>query len=162
VSISLRGLVPRLLPLEDALSPTKLDNGHVLCAKGSTPTSRTSSSSSVVSIRSARGIYSSFPKQGEQICKDLEQGYCIHVQTSAIDLQFSWSSDRSGVAARPVKGAECYRIRIESLKKNTALLTIHGRWTSNVYDAIKTRWSGSIALQVLVALFATTEGVDSS
>jgi hypothetical protein len=111
--------VPRLLPLEDALSPTKLDDGHALCAKGSTSNSRTSPSSSVVSIRSARGTYSSFLKQGEQICKDLEQGDCIRVQTSAIDLQFSWSSDRSGDAARPVKGAECYRIRIENLKKNT-------------------------------------------
>lgn len=115
--------VPHLLPTEDALSPTKPDNGYTLCDKDSATTSRTGTSSSVVSvsITSARKTYWTFLRQGEQICKDLEQGDCIRVQTSAIDLRFSWSSDRSGDAASSVKGAECYRICVENLKENSEL-----------------------------------------
>jgi hypothetical protein len=114
--------VPHLL-LADALSPTKLDNGYALFDKNSATTSRTGTSSSVVSvsISSAGKTYCSFLKQGEQICKDLEQEDCIRVQTSAIDLQFSWSSDRSGDAARSVTGAECFRIRVKNLEENSEL-----------------------------------------
>lgn len=116
-------LVPHLLLAENALSPTKLDNEYKLCDEDSATTSRIGKSSSVmsVSISSARKTYWSFLKQGEQICKDLEQGDCIRVQTSAIDLQFSWSSDRSGDAASSIKGVECYRIRVENLMENSEL-----------------------------------------
>ena len=115
--------VPHLLPAENALSPTKSDKGYRFCDKDSVTTSQTGKSSSVVSvsITSARKTYRNLLKKGEQICKDLEQGDCIRVQTSAIDLQFSWSSDRSGDAASSVKGAECYRISVENLMENSEL-----------------------------------------
>jgi hypothetical protein len=80
--------VPQLLPVEDTLSPKRTDNGYTLCGINSTATLRTDTSSSVmsVSIRSTRNTYSSFLEKGEQICKNLEQGDCIRMQTSAIDL----------------------------------------------------------------------------
>jgi len=53
--------------------------------------------------------------------EDLEQGDCIHVQTPAIDLHFSWSSNRSSDAARSARRAECYRIRVENLKEDSEL-----------------------------------------
>jgi len=115
--------VPQLLPVEEVLSPKETDNGYTLCGINSTTTLRTATPSSVVSvsIRSTRNTYSNFLKQGEQVCKELEQGDCIRVQTSAIDLQFSWSSDRSGDAARSGRGAKCYRIRVENLKEDSEL-----------------------------------------
>jgi hypothetical protein len=115
--------IPQLLPVEDVLSPKKPENGYMLCGKDSTTTLRTGISSSVmsVSIRSTRNTYSSFLKQGEQICKDLEQGDCIRVQTPAIDLHFSGSSNRSSDAARSARRAECYRIRVENLKEDSEL-----------------------------------------
>jgi len=115
--------IPPLLPVEDTLSPKRTDNGYTLCGTNSTATLRTDTSSSLVSvsIRSTRNTYSSFLEKGEQICKALEQGDCIRVQTSAIDLQFSWSSDCSGDAARSGRGATCYRIRVENLKEDSEL-----------------------------------------
>jgi hypothetical protein len=116
-------IVPQLLPVEDTLSPKRTDNGYTLCGTNSTAILRTDTSSSVmsVSIRSTWNTYSSFLEKGEQICKDLEQGDCIRVQTSAIDLQFSWSSDCSRDAARSGRGAKCYRIRVENLKEDSKL-----------------------------------------
>lgn len=57
----------------------------------------------------------------QQICKDLEQGDCIRVQTSAIDLQFTWSSDCYRVTSRSVNGTECYQICVENLEENSEL-----------------------------------------
>jgi hypothetical protein len=115
--------VPYSLLAKDALSPTVPDNEYMLCDRGSTTTSRTGTPSSVmsVSIESAHETYWTFLKQGEQICKDLEEGDCIRVQSSAIDLQFSWSSDYSKDTARSVQRAECYRIRVENLEENSEL-----------------------------------------
>jgi hypothetical protein len=115
--------VPHFPHAEEALSPTEPDNGYMLCDRNSTTTSRTRTSSSVVSvsIESAHETYWSFLKQGEQICKDLEQGDCIRVQTSAIDLQFSWSRNCSRDTSRSVERTECYRIRVENLEENSEL-----------------------------------------
>jgi hypothetical protein len=95
----------------------------MLCDRNSTTTSRTGTSSSVVSvsIESAHETYWSFLQQGEQICKDLEQGDCIRVQTSTIDLQFSWSRNCSRDTSRSVGGTDCYRIRVKNLEENSEL-----------------------------------------
>lgn len=92
--------------------------------------SKASSSVTSVSIRSAGDTYSTFLEQGEQICKDLEQGDCIFVQTPAIHLQFSRSSNCFGDAGRSVSGAVRYLVRVEHLWKHSKLTC--DTWTVDV------------------------------
>lgn len=122
-------IVPRQsaepIPLlgQDAFLPAKPHQGPFRGENDPPATSRASSSSSEtsISIKSAGNTYSTFLKQGEQICKDFEQGDCVLVQTPAIHLQFSRSSDCFGDARRSVPRAERYRIRVEHLREESEL-----------------------------------------
>ena len=74
-----------------------------------------------VSVQSAHDTQTTFLEQGEQVCKDLGQVVCLHVETRSIHLQFSWSNESPVGAARSVAVKERYRVRVQCLSEPSEL-----------------------------------------
>lgn len=118
-----RGVLPSPLAEGNVPSLHESTNTRLLPKDNSTEISRAETSSSMlsISIQNDHATYFSFLEQGEQVCRDLEHGDHICVQTSAIHLQFSWSSNQRSDAARSGTTSKFYRIRVEYLWSQSEL-----------------------------------------
>lgn len=94
-------------PLPSGYCPSKVLQKH------------TSSSSISLSIQTEHSERTWVLEQGEQICRDFEQGDCIFVNTPAIKLQCSWPTDCTGGAIKPAIRAHSYRVRVEYMERES-------------------------------------------
>ncbi|KAM0724128.1 hypothetical protein Q7P37_000009 [Cladosporium fusiforme] len=78
-----------------------------------------SSSTISLSIKSEHAQRTWLLEQGEQICRDFEQGNCISIETPAIKLQCSWPTDHTGDATKAAIVAYFYRVCVEYMQKES-------------------------------------------
>lgn len=107
-----------------------------------------------VSVQSADDTCTTFLEPGEQVCKDLDQVVCLHVETRSIHLQFSWSNGSPVGATRSVAVKECYRVRVECLSDLSELTHDTRRFDVNRLERGRSDvilyGSGSIAGRVVL------------